>query len=238
MPDRPWQRHHLSAKSSQMLGIALIGVAASRDPSLGWLWDALGPLPPASDEAPRLEFEHVVEPALLGERPRQTSFDVLIDDPGVLIGIETKWREQGVGACRCRGEGVGPEAGGRCSRRVEERDAYWETASAVFGLGERDPGAPCPISPLYETVRHAAALRELAGPGRPAVLALVYDSANPYYAGSGDWPGWPALIGEAVAASAEPERFRFVAVSWQELAPTLPLDEPTRAWAADKHGLD
>jgi hypothetical protein len=220
-----------------MLGIGLLGVAARRDPSLAWLWEALAPLPPAEDDSPRLEFDHVVDPELLGERPRQTSFDVLIDDPGVLIGIETKWREHGVGPCLCRGEGVGPTAGGRCSRRVEQRDAYWDTADAVFGLGAREPGAPCPISPVYEALRHAAALRALAGGDRTAVLALVYDEANPYFAPSGEWPGWPAVLEQAVDA-ADPEQFRFAAISWQELLPALPLDEATRAWAADKHGLD
>jgi hypothetical protein len=233
IPDRPWQRHHLSAKSSQMLGVGLLGVAASRDRSLAWLWDALAPLPAAADDAPRLEFAHVVDPALLGERPRQTSFDLLIDDPNVLIGVDTKWREHGVGTCLCRGDGVGPLEGQRCSPRVEQRDAYWEAAAGVFGLGLREPGAACPISPVYEAVRHAAALRALAG-DRPAVLVLIYDADNPYFAPTGDWPGWPALLEEAVE---DGERFGFAAISWQELAPLLPLDEQTRAWAAEKHGL-
>ena len=231
-----WRRQHLSAKSTQTLAVGLLGVAAARDPSLAWLWDVLPSLPPAA--GPRLEFEHVVDPDLLGERPRQTSIDVLIDDPNVLIGLETKWREHGIGPCRCRGEGAGPAAGQRCSRRVEQRDAYWETAASVLGLGEREPDGPCPISPVYEVVRHAAALRALAGPERPAVLALLYDADNPYFSAGGGWPGWPELLHEAVDAGADPERFRFAAVSWQELVPVLPLDEQTREWAADKHGLD
>jgi hypothetical protein len=237
IPTDGWQRQHLSAKSSQTLGVGLLGVAAERDPSLAWLWEALAPLPPAADTAPAVEFAHVVGPELLGERPRQTSIDVLIDDPHVLIGIETKWREHGIGPCRCRGEGFGPAPGERCSRRVEQRDAYWETAGAVLGLDGRGPDEPCSISPVYEAVRHAAALRALTGPDRPAVLALLYDADNPYFTADGDWPGWPALLREAVDANADPERFRFAAVSWQELVPALPLDERTRAWAADKHGL-
>ncbi len=32
-------------------------------------------------------------------------------------------------------------------------------------------------------------------------------------------------------------RFQFAAISWQELVPLLPLDEATRAWAKEKHGL-
>jgi hypothetical protein len=233
IPDRPWQRQHLSAKSSQMLGVGLLGVAASRDPSLAWLWDALAPLPAAVEQTPSLRFAHVVDPELLGERPRQTSFDVLVDDPAVLIGIETKWREHGVGACLCRGKGAGPLEGERCARRVEQRAPYWEAAAEVLGLGERQPDAPCPISPVYEAVRHAAALRALAG-DRPVVLALLYDAENPYFAETGDWPGWPALFDQAVEGG---DRFRFAAISWQELTPSLPIDEPTRAWAADKHGL-
>lgn len=233
IPERPWQRHHLSAKSSQMLGVGLLGVAATRDRTLAWLWDALAPLPPAAAEAPRLEFLHTVEPTLLGERPRQTGFDVLVDDAAVLIGIETKWREHGAGACLCRGEGVGPNEGDRCARRVEQRDAYWETARDLLGVPARETGAPCPIGSVYETVRHAAALRALAG-DRPAVLAQIYDADNPYFAASGDWPGWPALLEQAIEPT---DGFRFTAISWQELVPLLPLDEPTQTWAAEKHGL-
>jgi hypothetical protein len=233
IPDRPWQRQHLSARSSQLLAVGLLGLAASRDPSLAWLWDALAPLPPAAADAPSLEFAHVADPKLLGERPRQTGFDVLIDDRAVLIGIENKWREHGVEACRCRGDGVGPLEGERCSRRVEQREAYWAAAAEILDLPPREPGAPCPISPVYETVRHAAALRAIAGADRPVVLAQLYDANNPYFAGAGDWPGWPELLEQAVDA----EGFRFAAISWQELVPLLPLDEPARAWAAEKHGL-
>jgi hypothetical protein len=68
------------------------------------------------------------------------------------------------------------------------------------------------------------------------VLALLYDAGNPYFAPTGEWPGWPALLDQAVAG-ADPERFRFASVSWQELVPALPLDADARAWAADKHGL-
>jgi hypothetical protein len=232
VPPDAWQRLHLSGKSSQTLSVGLLGVAARRDPALGWLWDALAPLPPPASAEPRLEFEHAVAPDLLGERPRQTSFDALVDDPNAVIGIEAKWRQHGVGACLCRGDGVGPAEGERCSRRVESRDPYWEAAGALIGRAERAPGSPCPISPLYEVVRHAAALRALAGEERAAALLLLYDAENPYFAPTGDWPGWPAKLDELIGD------FRFVATSWQELVPHLPLDAGTRAWAADKHGLD
>ncbi len=124
IPDRPWERRHLAAKSSEMLGLGLLGVAATRDPSLAWLWDALEPLPVAAGDAPSLRFGHVVDPTLLGERPRPTTLDVLVDDPSVLIGLSIKWREHGVGGCSCRGEGVGPRgrrpllAPGRAARRL------------------------------------------------------------------------------------------------------------------------
>lgn len=234
IPEKPWQRHHLSAKSSQMLGVGLLGVAATRDRSLAWLWDALAPLPPPADETPPFEFARAVDPKLLGERPRQTTFDLLVDDPAVVIGVETRWREHGVDACRCRGDGVGPLEGERCSRTIERREAYWEAATDVLGLGARELGAPCPISPVFDVVRHAAALCALARGKRPAALALVYDADNPYYAVSGEWPGWAALLADAIARGDE---LHFTAISWQELVPRLPLDEPTREWAADKHGL-
>ena len=86
-------------------------------------------------------------------------------------------------------------------------------------------------------MRQAAALRALAGPDRPAVLALLYDADNPYFAAAGDWPGWPDLLRDAVEENADPALFRFAAISWQELMPLLPLDEQTVAWAAEKHGL-
>ena len=90
---------------------------------------------------------------------------------------------------------------------------------------EREDGAPCPISPSYEAIRHAAAACALAGGDRPGVLGLIYDADNPYFAGCGDWPGWPVVLREAVAATGDTRggRFQFTAISWQELAPLLPL---------------
>jgi hypothetical protein len=237
VPDDARHSQHLSGKSSQTLAVGLLGVAARKDPSLGWLWDALGPLPPAGSETPRIEFEHRVSADLLGERPRQTSIDVLVDDPEVVIAIESKWREHGIAACLCRGEGVGPTPGLRCSRRVEQRESYWDAAGAI-GVGDREPGGACPISASYQAIRNCAAARALAGPERLAVFALVYDAQNPYFEHTDEWPGWPRLLEEAVSAHADPDDLRFAAISWQELVPLLPLDEPTRAWAADKHGLD
>jgi hypothetical protein len=70
------------------------------------------------------------------------------------------------------------------------------------------------------------------------VLLLLYDAHNPYFAAADDWPGWPELLDEAVSTHADPDDFRLVAISWQDLVPRLPLDDATREWAADKHGLD
>jgi hypothetical protein len=236
IPDDARHRQHLSGKSSQTLAVGLIGVAARRDPSLGWLWDALRLPAPRGDE-PRIEFEHRVSPELLGERPRQTSIDVLVDDADVVVAIESKWREHGIATCLCRGDGVGATEGLRCSRRVEQREPYWD-AAATMGLPEREPGAACPISAGYQAIRNSAAVRGLAGPERLAVFALVYDEHNPYFAPADEWPGWPAVLDQAISAHADPDDLRFAAVSWQELVPALPLDDATRAWAAEKHGLD
>jgi hypothetical protein len=236
IPEDARHRQHLSGKSTQTLAVGLLGAAAVRDPSLEWLWDALR-LPAPAGDAPSIEFEHRVSPQLLGERPRQTTIDVLVEDDDVVIAIESKWREHGIATCLCRGDGVGPAAGLRCSRRVETREPYWD-AAATLGLPEREPEAPCPISPAYQAIRNCAAVRALAGPERLAVFALVYDLQNPYFAPADDWPGWPALLHEAISAHADPEDLRFAAISWQELVPALPLDDATRAWAADKHGLD
>ena len=236
VPTAGWNRRHLSAKSSETLAVGLLGVAARRDPTLAWLWEALEPLPERAAEAPAIEFRRVVAPELLGERPRQTSIDVLVDDPSILIGIETKWREHGIGTCLCRGAGVSPLEG-RCAPRVERSEPYWDAAREYLGLELREPLGPCPISPAYEAVRHAAALRALAGPDRPTLLALLYDADNPYFTAAGEWPGWPELLREAVEENANPDLFSFAAIAWQELMPLLPLDEQTVAWAADKHGL-
>jgi len=231
-----WHRHHLSGKSSQTLTVGLVGVAAQLDPSLGWLWDALSPLPPARNDGPRLAFEHELPPETLDEHPRQTAVDVLVDYPSCLICIEAKWREDGIGTCSCGKDGASPIEG-RCANRVEGRSAYWQAADELLGLPPCQPPAPCTISAAYQAVRNAAAARALAGPDRLAVFGLVYDARNPYFAGCDQWPGWAAALEDAVSANADPQRFAFRSTSWQELLPLLPLDGSTKRWAAEKHGL-
>jgi hypothetical protein len=94
-------------------------------------------------------------------------------------------------------------------------------------------GEPCPLSFPYQAVRNLAASRALAG-GRHAVSALVYDARNPFFAGCGAWPGWPAALAQAVSRQ---QRVLFRSISWQELIRQLPLDENVRAWACEKHEL-
>lgn len=224
--------HHLSGNSSQVLALGLLGSAARTDPSLSWLWDALGPLPPASDSLPKHAFEYTLDPEVLDEQPRQTSVDFFVDDSAALLCIEAKWTEAGIGACGC---GDAEALISDCSTKVRERDAYWATAEDIFGLPARKDGSPCSLSFTYQAVRNVAAAQALAGPGREAVFGLLYDADNPYFAGCGDWPGWPkalhATLDDAGAG------VRFASVSWQELIEVAPLDAPAAAWASEKHGL-
>lgn len=224
--------HHLSGNSSQVLGLGLVGVAAKLDPSLGWLWAGLGPLPPAAASHPAWQFEYKLGPEMLGEQPRQTSVDFLVVDPAALVCIECKWTEAGIGACGC---GDGAAKVSACSEKVLGRDAYWKTAYEVLHLRERRPGEPCPLSFTYQAVRIVAAALALAKAGQEPVFGLVYDADNPYFAGCGEWPGWPAALDATLNDARGP--VRFAAISWQELLPLLPLDPAAAAWASEKHGL-
>lgn len=103
-----------------------------------------------------------------------------------------------------------------------ERTRYWDAARELFRLPDLSPPHPCPISASYQAVRNAAAARALAN-GRQAVFALLYDENNPYFRRTGNWPGWPHIL-EAALAEDYPD-FRFRALSWQRLAPLLPMDE-------------
>lgn len=229
-------QHHLSGNSSQVLALGLLGVGGRRDPSLNWLWEALDRqslLPaPSFTSVPAWQFEFKLAPEVLGEQPRQTSIDFLVSDPGALLCIECKWVEAGIGECSC--PAPGPLTGG-CSDRVLGREAYWKTAYEVFHLPKREKGKPCPLSFTSQAVRNVAAALALAEDDRVPVFGLIYDAENPYFAGCGQWPGWPA----ALAATLDPDesRVRFGAVSWQELMSLLPLDPSTAAWASEKHGL-
>jgi hypothetical protein len=233
LPVEERHRHHLSGNSSQVLALGLLGVGKKLDPSLAWLWDALRPLSPRSSLLPpSARFEHKLAPDTLGEQPRQTSIDFYVDDPAALLCIECKWTEGGIGACGCAEDA---SAIANCSEKVLGRDAYWKTAYEVFHLPERQSGKPCPLSFTYQAVRNVAAALALAKPGQEPVFGLIYDSDNPYFAGCGAWPGWPAALSATLNYTGAP--VRFASVAWQALLPLVPLDGAAAAWASEKHGL-
>ncbi len=182
---------------------------------------------------PEWQFKLTLAPEVLGERPRQTSIDFTASDPAALLCIECKWVEAGLGACSCPAPAP---LTGTCSDRVLEREAYWKAAYEVFHLPEREVGKPCPLSPNYQAVRQVAAALALAKDGQLPVFGLIYDAENPYFAGSGAWPGWPAALHATLPADTSP--FRFVSASWQELVPLLQLDPAAAFWGSEKHGLD
>ena len=232
LPKSDRHRHHLSGNSSQVLAVGLLGVSAKIDPSLDWLWDALGPLPHAGSPFPEASFEYKLQPQILGEQPRQTSIDFCVRDPSVLLCLEAKWTEAGMGACGC---GKVAASVGACSAKVRERSAYWRTSKDVFALPDRTDAKPCHLSFTYQAVRNVAACMALANADQHAVFGVIYDAENPYFAGCGLWPGWPVALHATLDAAEAP--IQFASVSWQELLPLLPLDSPTAAWASEKHGL-
>jgi hypothetical protein len=243
LPVADRHRWHLSGKSSQVLALGLLGVARELDASLRWLWAALSldgtVAPPPGGVRPESCFEYTVEPELLGERPRQTSVDFFVDAPGALLCLEAKWTEEGIGACGCARD-AGDPATATCSKRVLSREPYWNAAHAVLGLPPRVEGKPCPLSFTYQAARNIAAATALAKPGQRPVFALLYDERNPYFGGCGEWPGWPAVLRDAVAGTetSPGSACAFAAASWQHLVGAMPLDPATREWAVEKHGLD
>jgi hypothetical protein len=80
-----------------------------------------------------------------------------------------------------------------------------------------------------------AALDALRG-DKAATFVLVYDEANPYFAGTGAWPGWPRALRSSLDRGRE-QRVGFIAVSWQALAPAIAADENVRRWARERHRL-
>src|SRR4051794_32688394 len=101
LPGSERHLHYRSGKSSQVLALGLLGAGARLDPSLGWLFRGLGPVRSPAARPPKLVFEHKLDGAVLGESPRQTSIDVFLDDPAVLLCGEAKWTEEGLGTCSC-----------------------------------------------------------------------------------------------------------------------------------------
>jgi hypothetical protein len=225
-------REHLSANSSQILALSLLGPSTRNDPRLGWLFASMRPLLPPLPvgTVPGTRFEATLAPEILGERPRQTAIDFLVSSPEMVLCVEAKWTEPGLGTCSCD-----ERAGEGCSARVLDRDAYWRAAERVFGLPAPGPDRDCPIAAGYQAVRNAAAAAALAE-GREAAFGLIYDAENPYFRRTGEWPGWPEVLSETVADHGDGS-VRFAATSWHELFAGLPLDRASVAWATDKHGL-
>jgi hypothetical protein len=233
LPERHRHRHYLSGRSSQTLALGLLGPAWRKEPTLEWLFSVLAVRPaPLTNPIPVAGFEREVDPALLNEKPRVTTVDFFAETPELVLCIEAKWGEAGLGRCSCP---PGAPARAACAAKVLDRDAYWRTAEEVFGLPSRVEGRPCPISAPYQAIRNVAAARALAGQERTPVFALLYDERNPYFRRTGAWPGWPAALAESLDPVEELVRFR--ALPWQELAPSLPTERNVAIWAGEKHGL-
>jgi hypothetical protein len=234
IPSRTRHRHHLSGKSSQALGLGLLGTAAHFDPSLLWFEQALSPVAPFSlFQQPTVSFEHELDPSVLNEQPRVTAVDFFVETHDAVICTEVKWAEQGVGRCSC---GAGRPQTADCASRVLARQAYWDVAREIFFLPDREPGEQCPISTGYQAIRNAAAAVALAS-DRQAVFVLLYDANNPYFRPTSNWPGWPEVLRGTLQVADSNSLLKFRTVSWQELVPTLPLPDDIRQWAAAKHHL-
>jgi hypothetical protein len=188
-----------------------------------------------------------LDPETLNEQPRVTNVDLLVDGGDVLLCLEAKLWEQGLGSCRCGREEPDIEASDEapevepssaqeraaCSARILERPAYWSASREVMGLPERAEGRPCPIAASYQAVRNVAAAQALAG-RRSAVFALVFDERNPYFAVSGDWPGWPAALTDLIRDASD---VHFRSCSWQTLLGSGAVPRDVVDWAWDKHGF-
>lgn len=220
LPEKEWHRHHLSGGSSQVLAIALLAAARDADRTLAWLpWaESLG-------ANPITLFEVSVAPDLLNEHPRQTTLDYLVLGEKRVIAAEAKFTERGLGTCACprRAEGI-------CSPAVRRRP-YWKVAKEL-ALPE-PAGGRCPLSIAYQAIRNIAAAAAIAGAAREASFVLLYDGRNPYFAGSGEWPGWASLL-EGLCRHAP---VSFAALTWQEVLTRAELDRQMLEWARDKHGL-
>jgi hypothetical protein len=234
LPENLRHLQHLSGRSSQIIALALLGLAWRRDPSLRSFEEAVGLPKLLKSPAPTVRFEVELASSLLNEAPLVSTIDFLVEDEAAVICVEAKFGEDGMGRCSCPA-GAPPVAD--CSKKVLERPLYWETAADVFFLPERVPGKPCPIASSYQAIRNAAAARALAGADRRAVFVLLYDTRNPYFHPVDEWPGWPDLLMRTLKDAERLERLWFRAVSWQELLPQLPLEDSTLTWAREKHAL-
>jgi hypothetical protein len=238
IPRGTLHRFARSARSSQILGLALIGGAAEEDSSFRWFWSALK-LPErfANTERTFIQFERVLAPLDLNELPRTTQIDIAIENDRAFVAIETKWSEPGFPRCSCEREGTGsPRIGFDCADRVYARTKYWRTANRFLQLPEaRLTFHPCFLSIAYQIVRNIAAARHLSR-GRCSGFILLYDQTNPFFRRTGNWPGWPRLLTELLGPF-EHSGLCFRAIPWQRLIGQLPITKSVRLWALDKHRL-
>ncbi len=122
----------------------MLGASARLDPGLDWLFEALSPLPPSDSSLVPTQFERELPPEALNEQlPRVTSIDFLVQTSKLVICTEAKRGEDGMGRCSCP-PGAPKVAG--CSRKVLDRPLYWRAAYDLFGMPDRAPGKPCPVS--------------------------------------------------------------------------------------------
>ena len=245
VPSGSWHQHHLSGGSSQVLAVALLGSAIDADPSLSWLEESLS-LEPGALASASVRFEYPLSRETLGESPRVTNIDLLVESRDAVICTEAKLWEASFGTCRCgkdaepnaldeQAEAIPSPAQERaaCSTGILNRPLYWSAAEQVLGLPKRREGAICPIASAYQPVRNIAAARALAK-GRAAVFALLFDERNPYFGTCDAWPGWPAVLEYAVQRDAD---VRFRACSWQRLLGSGAVPNDIVDWAMKKHGL-
>jgi hypothetical protein len=237
IPKGSLHRFARSAKSSQIIGLALLGVAAEHDPSFSWFWPALKLPLRLNGQRTYVRFEQALAPTDLSEVPRTTQIDITVSNENAFFAIETKWSEPGFPTCSCEREGTGnPGIGFDCAERVYARTAYWRTANRFLKLPEaRLSFEPCFLSIVYQIVRNIAAACHLSR-GRTAGFILLYDCKNPFFQRTGNWPGWPDIL-TALLRKQPRSNFYFRAASWQAVIDKLPLNPAVRDWARDKHRL-
>jgi hypothetical protein len=238
IPKGSLHRFARSARSSQILGLSLIGGAAENEPSFGWFWPALGlPARLMNTRKTLIRFEQPLAATDLREFPRTTQIDITIANDRAFVAIETKWSEPGFPSCSCEREGTGnPGIGFDCAERVYARTAYWRTANRFLKLPEaRLSFEHCFLSIVYQIVRNIAAACYLSR-GRTAGFILLYDCKNPFFQRTGNWPGWPDIL-TALLRKHSGNHFYFRAASWQSIIDRLPVDSTIREWARDKHRL-
>jgi len=231
VPGHEWHVHSRSAKSSQALAVGFFGSAIlEREPAWRVLANAL--VPDGTDTGnviARPAFEHA---------------DLLIETDALVVAAECKRFERGLGRCSCRRPD--PAAGrpatlpawpvAACRPDVLGRVEHWRTAAERFGLPGRRPGSACPIALAYQAIRDVAALDALRGERR-GLFVLVHDADNPYFHPTGAWPGWPAVLEDALAGS-RLAGLAFHAVTWQQLVPRVLGERRLVEWARDLHGIE